>query len=133
MNNFRNRLSKFMRGRYGVDDLYRFTTGFIFLLIVVNMFVNSGLLNTLIWATLVWSLYRVLSKDINKRRIENRKFMEKFGRPMKSKVLLLKKRFEDRKSHKYVKCKKCGKTLRFPKKNVTMIVRCPKCGSRYKI
>lgn len=133
MNNFKNKLASFMQGRYGVDDLYRFTTGFIFLLIVVNLFVNSGLLNTLVWAALVWSLYRVLSKDINKRRMENRKFMEKFGRPMKSKFLLLKKRFDDRKSHKYVKCKKCGTTLRFPKKDVTMIVRCPKCGSRYKI
>ncbi|MDW7667426.1 MAG: hypothetical protein SCJ93_01265 [Bacillota bacterium] len=133
MNNFRNKLANFMQGRYGVDDLYRFTTGFIFFLIVVNLFVNSGLLNTLIWATLVWSLYRVLSKDINKRRLENRKFMEKFGGPMKSNFLLLKKRFEDRKTHKYVKCKKCGTNLRFPKKNVTMIVRCPKCGSRYKI
>ncbi len=133
MNNFRNMLSRFMQGRYGVDDMYRFITGFIFVLIVVNLFVNSGLLNTLIWATLVWSLYRVLSKDINKRRLENRKFMEKFGKPIKSNFLLLKKRFYDRKTHKYVKCKKCGTNLRFPKKNVTMIVRCPKCGSRYKI
>src|SRR6056297_2688691 len=133
MNNFRNKLSNFMLGRYGVDDLYRFTTGLIFVLIIVNMFVNSGLLNTIIWAVLAWSLYRVLSKDINKRRMENRKFMEKFGRPAKSKFLLLKKRFDDRKTHKYVKCKKCGTNLRFPKKDVTMIVRCPKCGSRYKI
>jgi len=122
-----------MRGRYGVDDLYRFTTGFIFVLIVVNMFVNSGLLNILVWATLVWSLYRVLSKDINKRRMENRKFMERFGRPAKSKFFLLKKSFDERKTHKHIKCKKCGTNLRFPKKNVTMIVRCPKCGNRYKI
>ncbi len=133
MNNFRNMLTSFMQGRYGVDDLYRFTTGFIFVLIVVNMFVNSGLLSTLVWVALAWSLYRVLSKDINKRRMENRKFMEKFGRPAKTKFSLLKKRFDERKTHKHIKCKKCGTNLRFPKKNVTMIVRCPKCGSRYKI
>lgn len=133
MNNFKYKIAKFMQGRYGVDDLYRFTTGLIFFLIILNMFISSSLLNTFVWALLVWSLYRVISRDINKRRMENRKFMEKFGRPAKSKFLILKKKFQERKTHKYVKCKKCGTNLRFPKKDVTMIVRCPKCGSRYKV
>jgi len=133
MNNLRNKFLVFMQGRYGVDDLYRFTTGVVFFLIVVNMFVNSGTLNILVWALLIWSLYRVFSKNIYKRRLENKKFMEKFGNSAKTKFVLLKKRIKNRKTHKYIKCKKCGKTLRFPKKNVTMIVRCPKCGSKYKV
>lgn len=133
MNNFKYKLARFMQGRYGVDDLYKFTTGVLLFLIVLNMFLNSSFMNILVWSLLIFSLYRALSKDINKRRRENAKFMEKFGNPAKSKFFLLKKKFQDRKTHKYVKCKKCGTNLRFPKKDVTMIVRCPKCGSRYKI
>src|SRR6056297_3144479 len=79
MNNLKNKFLVFMQGRYGVDDLYRFTTGFVFFLIVVNMFINSGTLNMLVWVVLIWSLYRVFSKNIYKRRLENKKFMEKFG------------------------------------------------------
>jgi hypothetical protein len=66
MNNFKYKIAKFMQGRYGIDDLYRFTTGVIFFLIILNMFISSSLLNTFVWALLVWSLYRVISRDINK-------------------------------------------------------------------
>ena len=38
----REKLARFMMGRYGVDTLGKFNLGVVLVLIVINMFVGSG-------------------------------------------------------------------------------------------
>ena len=76
MGNFRNWLARLMYGRYGVDQLYFALIAAYLLLLIVNSFVRSTIINLLLWVLVIWMFYRVLSKDIYKRRMENEKFLQ---------------------------------------------------------
>jgi DNA-directed RNA polymerase subunit RPC12/RpoP len=133
MNNLRDKINRFMQGRNGVDDLYKALLFVIFILLVVNNFLNSPVVSLITWAGLVWAISRALSKNIYKRKIENKKYLEKIGNPVKSKFSIFRKKYEDRKTHKYYKCKNCGTNLRLPKKKGTLMVKCPKCKNTFKV
>ena len=136
MNKFRAFMSRLMYGRYGVDRLY---TGLfvVFLIIsVVNLFTQNylislflSLLNLLV---MILMFYRVFSRKIYQRRREETiylNFLSKIKKPFKN----IARRFKERKTHIYRKCKTCKAQLRFPKKKGTMIVTCPKCKNSFKI
>ncbi len=66
------KLARFFAGRYGPDSLYTALTIGAFVLIFVNMFVGSWILNLLILAMLIWSAFRTFSRNIPARQRENR-------------------------------------------------------------
>jgi ssDNA-binding Zn-finger/Zn-ribbon topoisomerase 1 len=113
---FRN----FLRGRYGTDSL-----SFVLLLSAVLLSRISYL-----WIISVglfgFALFRILSKDINKRYQEQLKF-EKFYKPLIKNLTVYKTRFEQRKQYVFLQCPKCKKTLRLPKNKGKLQVNCPVC------
>ena len=82
-----------------------------------------------LWA---WSLFRMFSRKIYKRRAENEKFL-KIWNPIKNKFRLMKNKRRDRKTHVYKKCPKCKAVLRLPKQKGKHTVRCPKCSERFDV
>jgi len=133
MNNLRNKINRFMQGRNGTDDLYKALMLVIFILLVINTFANSAIISLITWIALVWAISRALSKNIYKRKMENKKFLEKVGNPLKAKFSIFKRKVGDRKTHKYYKCSSCGTNLRLPKKEGTIKVKCPKCKNTFKV
>ena len=136
----KERLRKFMEGRYGADELNRFLTlcGWVLLLIG---FVLSGIdskvaliigsvLVTLSWALLIYSLFRTFSKRTQERASENYKYFV-----CKNKVLgwfrRLKARWQDRKAHRYFRCPQCKATVRVPRGKGKIRITCPKCKHQF--
>ena len=49
MNNLQNKIYKFMYGRYGIDELYKFSFIVYIILLILNIFINSKTIYTLEW------------------------------------------------------------------------------------
>ena len=128
----REKLAQFVSGRYGGDRLNSFLLAVVAILIVVNMFVGSWIIYVCYLTLWIWSLFRMLSRNIYKRKAENEKFL-RFWKPVGNKFKLMKNKHRDRKTHVYKKCPKCKTVLRLPKKKGTHTVRCPKCSERFEV
>ena len=71
----REKIARFMQGRYGVDELARFLTGLSMVWIVLELITRNRFFEILFWVTVVWLYYRILSRDYGKRQQENSKFL----------------------------------------------------------
>lgn len=123
---------KFMNGRYGFDDLNRFLSWLVFFLIIINFFIEKSFLISIAIILLFFMYFRILSKDIQKRYLENQKFLEITG-PFRKKLNLTNRKFKDRKTYKYIKCPRCAKTMRVPKGKGKVLVTCPNCKNKMEV
>ena len=64
----REKLMRFMMGRYGTDTLNTHIMFFVLFLIVINIFVHSYVISLLSYALLILEIYRSFSKNIYKFR-----------------------------------------------------------------
>ncbi len=74
----REKFIKFMEGRYGVDAFAKFTMGFAFVAIILSMFIRNRVgaaCDTLGLLAILYTYYRMLSRDIQKRYAENQKYL----------------------------------------------------------
>ena len=131
---FKDKLYKFMYGRYGVDSLYQFLFAVYIFLLILNLFFRTKVIFYIESVLVVVMFYRVFSRKIYKRNRENQIFLNiksSFLRPFNN----LKRNFKDRKSHVYKKCNKCKTTLRLslPNKRGINHVVCPECKKRLTI
>ena len=132
----RDKFNKFMQGRYGVDDLSRFTMGVALVLIILAMFANifsrtvGSTLDILGVAAIVYAYIRIFSRNIQQRYAENQKFLQmtsKFRfRFHKEKDLM-----KQRKTHHIYSCPGCGQKIRIPKGKGKIEIECPKCHTKF--
>lgn len=122
-----NWLRKFMYGRYGVDALSMTIIIIGFIISIIGPYVKIPPVVSML--VFIYAYYRVLSKDINKRYMENQKFL-KLVKPITSNFKKLKMRMNNRKNYKYFKCKNCKQEIRVPKGKGKIRVTCPKCGEK---
>ncbi len=132
MNNWKMRLAQWMRGRYGIDALYKGLINIYFVLLIINMFVRSSVLFYLSLTILVVAMYRVFSRQLAKRRQENTKYLA-LRDPIKKKVLLAFNRIRFFRTHRYRTCPNCKTTLRLRKQAGTMTVTCPVCKTVFQV
>lgn len=129
---FGDRYIKFMKDRYGVDELYKFLLLICFVLLVINTFVSNNIIRLFEVLLIVIIFYRYMSKNIKLRKKENDKYLE-----IKDKIIKLfdynKKKYKDRNTHMYKKCPKCKKKIRLPLKKGKHTVKCPNCGNRFDV
>lgn len=134
MERIKNFLRNLMVGRYGLDHLNVFLIYLMFVFSIFAIFtkdarVFSGLrLSSFLLSLYV--LFRMMSKKINKRYQENIKFL-KATKPIRAKIDLMKLRWRDRKTHKYVACPSCKKVTRVPKGAGKIKIRCKNCGKEF--
>lgn len=132
MGKFKNKLTQFMYGRYGTDQLYNALIVAYFVLIVANAFISSVIISIFMSAILIWTIFRTLSRNIYKRRMENVKFMKIWNR-VKSKVSLIIRRIKEIKTHRFRKCPHCKKVLRLPRRRGKHTVKCPCCNKEFEL
>lgn len=130
MNKFRNWFYRVMQGRYGGDELSRFISIIILILIVVFMFVRFPFENLIILALLIYLYFRIFSKNISKRYAENQKFLQFRDKILRRSHASGQSRAERKMYHIY-KCPGCGQKIRIPRGKGRIMVRCPKCGSEF--
>ena len=121
---FGDRYIKFMKDRYGIDELYKFLLLICFVLLVINTFVSNNIIRLFEVLLIVIIFYRYMSKNIKLRKKENDKYLE-----IKDKIIKLfdynKKKYKDRNTHMYKKCPKCKQKIRLPLKKGKHTVKCP--------
>ena len=132
----RDKFNKFMQGRYGVDELSRFTMGVALALIILTMFVNivnrsvGSVLDFLGIAAIVYAYFRIFSRNIQQRYAENQKYLQ-----MTSKLRLRfnkeKNLMKQRKTNHIYACPGCGQKIRIPRGKVKIEIECPKCHTKF--
>ena len=147
MSRFKEKVYRFMYGRYGTDNLYNFLTWFTVFLIIAEMItvalIPEGQVQaivslsffTVIIALFVWNIARTFSKKIAKRRRENERYL-KLSRAAKrffSGNTAKGTRTMNRDDAYYVfrDCTMCGSTLRLQRRVGRHKVKCPRCSHSF--
>lgn len=119
-----------MAGRYGVDELSKFLNIVLLVLLVLSIFIRSGILYLLALGILIYSYFRMFSRNISKRYEENQKFVN-FRYRNVVKWNNFKKRFSQRKEYRFYHCPQCKQTVRVPRGRGKICITCPKCRTEF--
>lgn len=125
----KERFNRFMIGRYGMDELGKFLNyASIAVIFICAIFLPKATAFGL--ALIIINYFRVFSKNINARSNENSMYLRK-----RNKLLgwfsSQKKRFDQRKTHRFYKCPSCKKTIRVPKGKGKIEITCPVCNGSF--
>lgn len=125
----REKLQRFMMGRYGNDKLNQFLI-ITALVCMVFSFFGPGIFYTLAVVIMIYAYYRMFSRQIYKRSAENQKYLQM---EMKVRGLFGKKKreFAQRKDYHIYKCPNCRQKLRVPRGRGRIAIRCRKCGTEF--
>lgn len=127
-----------MYGRNGMDQLNRMLF-WVYLVVFLVQAVLAPLLRSsllaavcgvLLWALMLLIFFRMLSKNLPKRRAENQKWVNWLW-GFKSRQAGARERHAD-KEHRYFTCKNCRAICRVPVGKGRIIITCPKCGAEIK-
>jgi hypothetical protein len=132
MGKFKDFGANYIQGRYGIDELYKFILKIFFIIWILNLFLRNPILYYLGLILLIWGIFRVFSKNYEKRHAENLKYIE-IKNKFFQKYKLIKNKWKDRKTHIYRKCPNCKAEIRLPKKKGKHIVNCPKCKKDFDV
>lgn len=123
------KMAQWMMGRYGIDQLTQALMIAGCAVVLVNFFAHSGVLSTIALLLMGWGLFRCYSRNIAARAKELAKYQELMVKP-KVWWRLTNKKWVNRKTTLYFKCKGCGSVLNVPKGKGKLRVTCPKCGTQ---
>lgn len=121
---------RFMQGRYGVDEFYRFLFFTALVCMVLNMFLRSRVLELVVLFLLLYAMFRMFSKNYSARYNENQKYLKATAR-FRYWFGQQKKLMEERKYHHIYTCPKCKQKIRIPRGKGKIMVRCPKCHHEF--
>jgi len=119
-----------MVGRYGPDHLNVAMIVISLVLYFLNTILRFAPLMYVSYVILALTLFRMLSRNIVRRRAENDKFV-RYWWPVKTRLGRSFANIKRRRTHKFFKCPGCSNTLRVPKGKGKLQVTCPKCGERF--
>lgn len=71
----REKLARFMVGRNGADALSKFFLYVALVLVVITMFSHNAILYLLGIAALIYSYFRMMSRNVSKRYYENQQYL----------------------------------------------------------
>lgn len=125
----KEKLQRFMWGRYGNDQLNRFLMILVLIFLVLSMFLR-GPFYFVALAALIYSYFRMFSRNITKRAAENQWYLQK---TMKARGWFRKKKQElsQMKQYHIYKCPKCGQKIRVPRGRGRIAITCRKCGTEF--
>ena len=127
----RNFFNRLMYGRYGSDMLSLFLVTASLVLWIISGLVKVQVISTILWvisyAALIFSIFRMFSRNLYKRQAENQKWLQARSR-RRSAASAAKARRADT-EHKYFTCRQCKAICRVPVGKGKVIITCPKCGA----
>ena len=126
MNSFKDKMARFMYGRYGMDQLSRNLSLICLVLLIITMFVRNNVIYMIALVGIVYTYFRVFSRNISRRSEENEKYL-KFHYKVVGKLNKIKFRITDSKTHRIVRCPSCSQKIRVPRGKGKISIKCPKC------
>ena len=131
----RDKLNRFMQGRYGTDSLSRFTLGIALVLLLLTVVWPYGtgfrdIVNIIALACLAYSYFRIFSRNISARYAENQKYLQKTEGIRR---WFEKKRYQlqQRKIYHFYRCPECSQKIRIPRGKGKIEIDCPKCHTKF--
>ena len=127
---------RFMQGRNGVDQFARFTMGVALAAIVLTLFTGtrSGIgafLDLFGMAAIVYTYFRIFSKNISKRYQENQKYLQMTDK-LRARFQKEKRMMSQRKDYHIYSCPGCGQKIRIPRGGFKKVeIECPKCHTKF--
>lgn len=126
----KQKLQQFMLGRYGVDSFSKFLMGVALFLCILEIFLDSAILNLGFSLIVIYVYFRMFSRNYNKRYQENLKYLQ-----IKNKVVAKfnseKSLMKQRKTHHIYKCPTCSQKIRIPRGKGRICITCPKCKTEF--
>ena len=126
----RERLMRFMQGRYGVDKLSQWMMGLGIACWVLSLLTKRSIFSSIFLILIIVVYFRMFSRNIPKRYAENQKFVAWLnkitGRFNHEKDLM-----RQRKTHHIYKCPSCKQKIRVPKGKGKISITCPKCRTEF--
>lgn len=126
----RERLVRFMQGRYGVDKFSNFLIILALVLLVLDLFIPFVFLRTVALLLVLYAYFRILSKNHYKRYAENERYMKYYNK-VRFFWVRRKSHMEQRRTHKIYKCPSCKQSIRVPKGKGKIAITCPKCRTEF--
>ena len=124
-------IARFMQGRHGPDNLGVFTLLAGLICSLVASFTGVAILSFIGMALYIWTLFRMFSRNHEKRIAENRKYIE-LTSGWKTKLVQFSKRMKNRRDYKYFKCPNCKVLLRLKRGCGEKDITCVRCGHQFK-
>jgi uncharacterized membrane-anchored protein YitT (DUF2179 family) len=126
----KEKIQRFMYGRYGIDDLNHFLMYVAFVLLILGFFIRSSLYNFLVFLIIAIYYCRMMSKNHPKRYSENQKFLE-----IKARIVQPIQRYRMKKvrnkGYRIFTCPSCKQKVRVPKGKGKINIMCPKCMTEF--
>lgn len=133
----RDKIARFMYGRYGADEFSKFllhsTLVLFALYIILRLFRLDMIAILCYWAgvaLIIYSYSRMFSRNISKRYSENQKFLFKkmaFMKKLNSEKAIA----GQRKDYHFYRCPSCNQRIRIPRGKGRIEIRCPKCNTTF--
>ena len=126
----KERMQRFMAGRYGNDQLNQFIFIVAIISMVLEIITRQALFYTLTLVLLILAYVRVFSRNINKRYEENMKFLQKKDAIL-NKFRRQKYYAAQRRNFHIYTCPQCKQKIRIPKGKGKISITCPKCRTSF--
>jgi hypothetical protein len=126
----REKLQRFMTGRYGTDQLSWVYLVITMILIVTSMFTHLGAFYWIALLLLCYTYYRMMSRNIPKMYAQNQKLLNMRYR-IAAKWDAYKKRWAQRKEYHFYKCPSCKQRVRVPRGKGKICITCPRCKNDF--
>ena len=129
----REKLYRFMYGRYGSDELSKAMLIAMVVCAVLTWFTGGivdRILTGAMWVLLFYSYYRMFSKNHAKRWAENQKYLS-FKNRILGRINRQKNYTQQKKTHRIYACPGCKQKIRVPKGKGKIQISCPKCKTKF--
>ncbi len=124
-------IQNFMKGRRGADELSMALLVVGLVLSLLSSIFHLNILYLLSLAIYIFAVYRMLSRNLEKRYAENAAFLT-LWRGKGSAIRQFFNRMKNLKKYKYFKCPECKSRLRLPRGVGEVTVTCGKCHHAFK-
>ena len=128
--NLKYKFAQFMQGRNGMDQFSQFLNIIVMTLLILSLFIRWAPIYWVGLALLVYMYFRIFSKNIPKRSMENQKFCN-MRYDFNVKKNKWKKEWEQRKIYRFFRCPMCKQKVRVPKGRGKICITCPKCKAEF--
>lgn len=123
-------MARFMQGRNGVDNLgYHALWGGL-IVVLLDAFFGTGILGLIGNALYIYAIFRMLSRNVQKRREENSRYVH-FTNNWQKEVKQFFLRLKGTKEYKYFRCPSCKNRLRLRRGCGERHITCPVCKHQF--
>ena len=125
-NKIKQGVYNFMQGRYGIDSFGNCMLWTGMILIILNLFIRSFLIEILILALIIYTYFRVFSRNYSKRNAENEWYM-RHTQGLRDRWRKAMAHAKIRRTHHIYTCPGCGQKIKVPRGKGKIVITCPKC------